>query len=367
MIKTEITNGAVIPPEWFRAMQTPSYSRAENEVGHLPLPDGYADLQQWKTFNPSASALDVSGWTRNAIVLPTVWLDSIAYSSVAIKNAIMIVAPKWASAGDTVTSCTFAQPEGSTVPILRGNILIVQFGADGKISSYFSLPAASEGAIASFGKLTVSSSISFPAGSIVEAMLAAGAVSKTKIPAGAIWPKHLKELFFSLAGDVYAMFPTGSDPDYVSLLINALAIKRTHLSPDVMVAATTPIPVVFNYDGSTWAGIDKSFLVDLASFGQYLEGVEVKTAVAAGDVVTAKIWVRGAGSLGTAAITLGSQDNYVTQVIDISSSTANTPASYTKSYAITADDITRGWIQIKSSVTIFDGDISVNLTLAKGA
>ncbi|MFA6690037.1 MAG: hypothetical protein WCS18_11225, partial [Sphaerochaetaceae bacterium] len=116
MIKTEITNGAVIPPEWFRAMQTPSYSRAENEVGHLPLPDGYADLQQWKTFNPSASALDVSGWTRNAIVLPTVWLDSIAYSSVAIKNAIMIVAPKWASAGDTVTSCTFAQPEGSPVP-----------------------------------------------------------------------------------------------------------------------------------------------------------------------------------------------------------------------------------------------------------
>jgi len=367
MLKTAINNGTPISPEWFRAIQTPSFSRAENEVGHLPLPDGYADLQQWKTFNPSASALDVSGWTRNAIVLPTVWLDSIAYSSVTIKNAIMIVAPKWASAGDTVTSCTFAQPEGSTVPILRGNILIVQFGADGKISSYFSLPAASEVAIASFGKLTVSSSISFPAGSIVEAMLAAGAVSKTKIPAGAIWPKHLKELFFSLAGDVYAMFPTGSDPEYVSLLINALAIKRTHLSPDVMVAATTPIPVVFNYDGSTWAGIDKSFLVDLASFGQYLDGVEVKTAVAAGDVVTAKIWVRGAGSLGTAAITLGSQDNYVTQVIDISSSTANTPASYTKSYAITADDITRGWIQIKSSVTIFDGDISVNLTLAKGA
>lgn len=40
MIKTEINNGTPIPPEWFRAIQTPSFSRAENEVGHLPLPDG---------------------------------------------------------------------------------------------------------------------------------------------------------------------------------------------------------------------------------------------------------------------------------------------------------------------------------------
>jgi hypothetical protein len=150
MLKTAINNGTPISPEWFRAIQTPSFSRAENEVGHLPLPDGYADLQQWMTFNPSASALDVSGWTRNAIVLPTVWLDSMSYSGITIKDAIMIVAPKWAAAGEATPSCTFAQTDGPTCPILRGNVLLVQFGSDGKISAYFSLPASDVDSIAQF-------------------------------------------------------------------------------------------------------------------------------------------------------------------------------------------------------------------------
>jgi len=132
-------------------VQGSEYDRdAAATLSEILASDAVKNTASWKTFTLSAPALDVSGWTRNAIVLPTVWLDSIAYSSVTIKNAIMIVAPKWASAGDTVTSCTFAQPEGSPVPILRGNILIVQFGADGKISSYFSLPASDVDSIAQF-------------------------------------------------------------------------------------------------------------------------------------------------------------------------------------------------------------------------
>ena len=113
----------------------------------------------WKTFPLSAAALDVDGWTQNAIVLPSVWFDSIAYSSVTIKNAIMIVIPKWSAAGDTVTSCTFAQTEGATCPILRGNILLLQFGADGKISSYFSIPASSVDAIAQLKSLSVTNAV----------------------------------------------------------------------------------------------------------------------------------------------------------------------------------------------------------------
>lgn len=104
----------------------------------------------WKTFPLSADALNVNGWTQNAIVLPDVWLDAISYSGTSIKDAIMIVIPKWTAAGAAVTACTFAQTEGSACPILRGNILLVRFGSNGKISAYFSLPASDVDSIAQF-------------------------------------------------------------------------------------------------------------------------------------------------------------------------------------------------------------------------
>ena len=104
----------------------------------------------WKTFTLSASALNVNGWGQNAIVLPSVWLDSMSYSGTSIKDAVMIVIPKWSAAGTSVTSCTFAQIEGASCGILRGNVLLVQFRSDGKISASFSLPASATGTLAQF-------------------------------------------------------------------------------------------------------------------------------------------------------------------------------------------------------------------------
>ena len=40
MIKTAIKSGWRAVTGWFSAMQDLSYSKASNEVGHLPTPDG---------------------------------------------------------------------------------------------------------------------------------------------------------------------------------------------------------------------------------------------------------------------------------------------------------------------------------------
>jgi len=46
MIKPNIKNGWIAIVDWFRAMQDLSYTKAEDEVGHLPLPDNYEKIQQ---------------------------------------------------------------------------------------------------------------------------------------------------------------------------------------------------------------------------------------------------------------------------------------------------------------------------------
>jgi hypothetical protein len=146
----------------------------------------FQDQKEWKTFLLSAAALDTGTWTHNALVLLDAWESSISYSGTSIKNGIMILIPKWSAAPEGTTSCTFAETEGTTCPILRGNFLLIRFGLDGKISSYFSIPASSVDAIAQLKSLSVSGSLSFPAGSISEAMIANDAVTSHKIAARAV-------------------------------------------------------------------------------------------------------------------------------------------------------------------------------------
>lgn len=130
----------------------------------------FQDQKEWKTFLLSAAALDTGTWTHNALVLLDAWESSISYSGTSIKNGIMILIPKWSAAPEGTTSCTFAETEGTTCQILRGNFLLIRFGLDGKISSYFSIPASSVDAIAQLKSLSVTNAVNANAVNVTNAV-----------------------------------------------------------------------------------------------------------------------------------------------------------------------------------------------------
>ena len=137
-------------------VQGSEYDRdAAATLSEILASNPFQDQKEWKTFLLSAAALDTGTWTHNALVLLDAWESSISYSGTSLKNGIMILIPKWSAAPEGTTSCTFAETEGTTCPILRGNFLLIRFGLDGKISSYFSIPASSVDAIAQLKSLSV--------------------------------------------------------------------------------------------------------------------------------------------------------------------------------------------------------------------
>ena len=137
-------------------VQGSEYDRdAAATLSEILASNPFQDQKEWKTFLLSAAALDTGTWTHNALVLLDAWESSISYSGTSIKNALMIVIPKWSAAQNDTTSCTFAETEGTTCQILRGNFLLIRFGLDGKISSYFSIPASSVDATAQLKSLSV--------------------------------------------------------------------------------------------------------------------------------------------------------------------------------------------------------------------
>ena len=141
-------------------VQGSEYDRdAAATLSEILASNPFQDQKEWKTFLLSAAALDTGTWTHNALVLLDAWESSISYSGTSIKNALMIVIPKWSAAQNDTTSCTFAETEGTTCQILRGNFLLIRFGLDGKISSYFSIPASSVDAIAQLKSLSVTNAV----------------------------------------------------------------------------------------------------------------------------------------------------------------------------------------------------------------
>ena len=141
-------------------VQGSEYDRdAAATLSEILASNPFQDQKEWKTFLLSAAALDTGTWTHNALVLLDAWESSISYSGTSIKNGIMILIPKWSAAPEGTTSCTFAETEGTTCQILRGNFLLIRFGLDGKISSYFSIPASSVDAIAQLKSLSVTNAV----------------------------------------------------------------------------------------------------------------------------------------------------------------------------------------------------------------
>lgn len=164
-------------------VQGSEYDRdAAATLSEILASNPFQDQKEWKTFLLSAVALDTGTWTHNALVLLDAWESSISYSGTSIKNGIMILIPKWSAAPEGTTSCTFAETEGRTCPILRGNILLLRFGANGKISSYFSIPASSVDAIAQLKDLSVTNDVNANAVNATN-VTATGTVNATNVNA----------------------------------------------------------------------------------------------------------------------------------------------------------------------------------------
>ncbi len=71
MQKQQITTGIPLPPEWYNAMQNPTYEGTDEDVGHLPLPPGYSEKQQCKTIHVfgESTSVDLEDWPYNAVIL----------------------------------------------------------------------------------------------------------------------------------------------------------------------------------------------------------------------------------------------------------------------------------------------------------
>lgn len=71
MQKQQITTGTPVPPEWYNAMQNPTYEGTDEDVGHLPLPPDYDKKQQCKTIYVfgESNMVDLDDWPYNAVIV----------------------------------------------------------------------------------------------------------------------------------------------------------------------------------------------------------------------------------------------------------------------------------------------------------
>ena len=67
MQKQQITTGTPVPPEWYNAMQTPTYEGTDEDVGHLPLPPNYGKKIQY--FKSQSGSVDLSTATGGVVVV----------------------------------------------------------------------------------------------------------------------------------------------------------------------------------------------------------------------------------------------------------------------------------------------------------
>ena len=67
MQKQQITTGTPIPPEWYNAMQTPTYEGTDEEVGHLPLPPEYD--RKIEVFQSIQGSVDLSTATSRVAMV----------------------------------------------------------------------------------------------------------------------------------------------------------------------------------------------------------------------------------------------------------------------------------------------------------
>lgn len=188
MNKIPFQNNTIIPPEWLNAIQNLSYEKQSNEVGHLPNPDDVFHFQQWKTFfteydeEYNVCRTSWVGWEKN-VILRSPYKKNIRWDATISRNALVVVIPDFPEGSDYIV---ISKSPGWSIQIPKGNIGVLFFNESGILSKFFPLPCSSSFTNAEFNALTVLSSITLPALSILSEYIATGAVTMGKIATGAV-------------------------------------------------------------------------------------------------------------------------------------------------------------------------------------
>ena len=187
MDKKVFQSGTAITPEFINELQNLSFSKAANEVGHLPNPDDQFHFQQWRTFTiDENNRINLGDYQRNVIIVPSAKDQSVTLDHFP-SNGIIIYAPDWDSESES-TFVTIGDPNWATSIIKGGVEILYSFGTPIPIVARSLI---SHGALAylkqiSVDKLIVESDLTLPALSILSEYIATGAVTTDKIATGAV-------------------------------------------------------------------------------------------------------------------------------------------------------------------------------------
>lgn len=188
MDKKVFQSGTAITPEFINELQNLSFSKAANEVGHLPNPDDQFHFQQWKTFFTEYDeendwcSVNYGTWEGN-VILRSPYTKHIVNPTGVLRNAILILITDFAEDQELIS---FVKYQSWSADIPKGNIGVFFFDENGMLSSKFPLPCSSSFTNAKFNALKVLSSITLPALSILTKYIANGAVTADKIATGAV-------------------------------------------------------------------------------------------------------------------------------------------------------------------------------------
>jgi hypothetical protein len=290
-------------------VQGSEYDRdAAATLSEILASNPFQDQKEWKTFLLSAAALDTGTWTHNALVLLDAWESSISYSGTSIKNGIMILIPKWSAAPEGTTSCTFAETEGTTCQILRGNFLLIRFGLDGKISSYFSIPASSVDAIAQLKSLSVTNAVN-AANVTATSGVNANAVNATNVTAtNAVNANAVNATNIVTATNVTATNAVNAENVTATSGVSAAVVDAG--TANVTNANATNVTITSNFTTTSimsyTADVDlTTYVVDHSmSYGQHLFIINTGTAditvtgkVTSGSSEITKTWTLAIGTM----------------------------------------------------------------------
>ena len=146
------------------------------------------DRQQWKTFfteydeENDVCRTSWVGWEKN-VILRSPYTKNIRWDATISRNAIVVVIPDFPENSDYIV---ISKSPGWSIQIPKGNIGVLFFNESGILDKFFPLPCSSSFTNAQFNALTVLSSITLPALSILSEYIATSAVTSNKIGPGAV-------------------------------------------------------------------------------------------------------------------------------------------------------------------------------------
>ena len=262
MDKKVFQSGTAITPEFINELQNLSFSKAANEVGHLPNPDDQFHFQQWRTFTiDENNRINLGDYQRNVIIVPSAKDQSVTLDHFP-SNGIIIYAPDWDSESES-TFVTIGDPNWATSIIKGGVEILYSFGTPIPIVARSLI---SHGALAylkqiSVDKLIVESELTLPALSILSSYIANGAVTTDKIGNGEVTTSKIAT--GAVTTDKLANYAVETDKIKDKAitsekLADQLAFVRTPKFPKklyktVVVTESAEFDIDPNYDGTRFS------------------------------------------------------------------------------------------------------------------